>query len=115
MLIPLSRGTVQVPTVTPPPPKINHPTDDPNVLDPPSPLPTQQTLDPNVSNPSVSNASLSSPGVEESPTTEYESNGAANGADPYSNLDGAFGNYIADEPRPMQNVRQSGIDDDLLV
>ena len=23
------------------------------------------------------------------------------GSDPYSNLDGAFGNYLADEPRPM--------------
>lgn len=43
-------------------------------------------------------------------STEYGSGGA----DPYSNLDGAFGNYIADEPRPMQDVQQSGMEDDLL-
>lgn len=36
--------------------------------------------------------------------------------DPYSNLDGAFGNYIADEPRPMGANGQGGRndDDDLL-
>jgi AP-2 complex subunit beta-1 len=33
--------------------------------------------------------------------------------DPYSNLDGAFGNYLADEPRPMQRG-QNGEEDDLL-
>jgi hypothetical protein len=37
---------------------------------------------------------------------------AANGSDPYSNLDSAFGNYLADEPRPMTNGRNA--DDDLL-
>ncbi|KAF9805502.1 hypothetical protein IEO21_09015 [Rhodonia placenta] len=28
---------------------------------------------------------------------------SAGGADPYANLDGAFGNYMADEPRPQQS------------
>lgn len=34
-------------------------------------------------------------------------------SDPYSNLDGAFGNYLADEPRPMDG-RRNGDEDDLL-
>jgi AP-2 complex subunit beta-1 len=75
-------------------------------------VPTHQTLDPSTTNATiatVANVSQGSLGVEESPT-EYE----PSSADPYSNLDGAFGNYVADKPRPMQDVRQSGIDDDLL-
>lgn len=38
-------------------------------------------------------------------------------ADPYSNLDGAFSNYMADEPRPMAASSRGGRpndDDDLL-
>lgn len=35
--------------------------------------------------------------------------------DPYSNLDGAFGGYIADGPRPMQNRGQNNDLDDLLL
>jgi hypothetical protein len=36
--------------------------------------------------------------------------------DPYSNLDGAFGNYMADQPRPMtaNNHGKTEDDDDLL-
>lgn len=35
--------------------------------------------------------------------------------DPYSNLDGAFGNYLADEPRPMgANNAGRNDEDDLL-
>lgn len=37
---------------------------------------------------------------------------AAGAHDPYSNLEGAFGNYLADEPRPMTGGRHN--DDDLL-
>ena len=44
--------------------------------------------------------------VEESPVERD--------ADPYSNLDGAFASYVADGPRPIQDVRQSEADDDLL-
>jgi len=33
--------------------------------------------------------------------------------DPYSNLDSAFGNYLADAPRPMTG-RRNNDDDDLL-
>jgi len=38
------------------------------------------------------------------------------GRDPYSNLDGAFGNYLADEPRPMGANNRGGRhdEDDLL-
>lgn len=42
-----------------------------------------------------------------------EPRGRANG-DPYSNLDGAFGNYLADEPRPMNAGGRQGDEDDLL-
>jgi hypothetical protein len=34
--------------------------------------------------------------------------------DPYSNLDSAFSNYLADEPRPMGAGAHRGRDDDLL-
>lgn len=34
--------------------------------------------------------------------------------DPYANLDGAFGNYLADQPRPMNAGGRQGDDDDLL-
>ncbi|KAJ7774674.1 adaptin N terminal region-domain-containing protein [Mycena maculata] len=44
------------------------------------------------------------------PDADDEPRGRAND-DPYSNLDGAFGNYIADEPRP---IGRQGDDDDLL-
>lgn len=38
------------------------------------------------------------------------------GRDPYSNLDGAFGNYVADEPKPMgANSRGGRHDDDDLL
>jgi AP-2 complex subunit beta-1 len=36
------------------------------------------------------------------------------GNDPYSNLDGAFGNYLADEPRPMNHAGRNKEEDDLL-
>ncbi|KAE9384507.1 Adaptor protein complex beta subunit [Gymnopus androsaceus JB14] len=39
--------------------------------------------------------------------------GQTNGLDPYSNLDNAFGSYLADEPRPMTGGRH-GDEDDLL-
>ncbi|KAF7338332.1 AP complex subunit beta [Mycena venus] len=42
-----------------------------------------------------------------------EPRGRAND-DPYSNLDGAFGNYMADEPRPMGAGGRQGDDEDLL-
>lgn len=36
-------------------------------------------------------------------------------ADPYANLDGAFGSYLADTPQPIRNGRRGGTDlDDLL-
>lgn len=39
--------------------------------------------------------------------------GQTNTLDPYSNLDNAFGSYLADEPRPMTSGRH-GDEDDLL-
>lgn len=47
------------------------------------------------------------------PDADDEPRGRANN-DPYSNLDGAFGNYLADEPRPMNAGGRQGDDDDLL-
>lgn len=35
-------------------------------------------------------------------------------ADPYANLDGAFGSYLADEPKPMANGSKSTGGDGLL-
>jgi len=35
-------------------------------------------------------------------------------SDPYANLDNAFGNYLADEPRPFGRQGLDGGDDDLL-
>lgn len=47
-------------------------------------------------------------------TEDDEPQPAARGSDPYSNLDGAFGNYLADEPRPMgANNRAGGAGGDL--
>lgn len=43
-----------------------------------------------------------------------ESNMAPNGKqDPYSNLDGAFGNYLADEPQPLAANNRAGRHNDL--
>lgn len=41
----------------------------------------------------------------------------SNSNDPYSNLDSAFGNYLADAPRPMGNTSdpQRQFEDDLLI
>ncbi|KAF9069680.1 adaptin N terminal region-domain-containing protein [Rhodocollybia butyracea] len=44
---------------------------------------------------------------------EESSNRQTNNLDPYSNLDNAFGGYLADEPRPMAGGRH-GDEDDLL-
>lgn len=38
---------------------------------------------------------------------------AGGGSDPYAGLDGAFGGYLADEPRPMIGGRR-GEEEDLL-
>jgi AP-2 complex subunit beta-1 len=39
----------------------------------------------------------------------------ADASDPYSNLEGAFGNYLADQPKPVQNRSQGNDLDDLLL
>lgn len=57
-----------------------------------------------------------SDGHDEEPDDDDEPTGAS-GNDPYSNLDGAFGGYMADEPRPMGAANTRGGrhgDDDLL-
>jgi len=46
--------------------------------------------------------------VIESPRTAEQS------SDPYANLDNAFGNYLADEPKPFGRQGLDGGDDDLL-
>jgi hypothetical protein len=34
--------------------------------------------------------------------------------DPYANLDNAFGNYLASEPKPFQSQKEMAGDEDLL-
>jgi hypothetical protein len=59
-------------------------------------------------------SALNNADATESDDAEDEPVGAP---DPYSNLDGAFGNYLADQPRPMASVNhrtRHGDEDDLL-
>lgn len=52
------------------------------------------------------------PATPSSTDEDDELIGESNGDDPYSKLDSAFGNYLADEPRPIDGRRHA--DDDLL-
>jgi AP-2 complex subunit beta-1 len=98
-----------IPAASPPPPKNNYPTPAPPPPVPPIPgeyAPETTSTPAPPANPSASQVSLD---VEESPVERVHGD-----ADPYSNLDGAFTNYVADGPRPMQDIRQSGVEEDLL-
>jgi len=51
---------------------------------------------------------------EDAGSDQDETNAEPNGKqDPYSNLDGAFGNYLADEPQPISASNRSGRHNDL--
>jgi AP-2 complex subunit beta-1 len=75
---------------------------------PPPPLPSRSSLpDPD------STENGTSRGEGEVNTGEAEDEDEVQTShDPYSNLDGAFGNYLADEPQPMSG--RNGYDEDLL-
>lgn len=76
----------------------------------PPALDSTPTDTPSVSHPNVPTNSETD---ENSSDQEDEVDPPAAGVnDPYSNLEGAFGNYLADEPRPMAGGRHN--DDDLL-
>lgn len=46
--------------------------------------------------------------------SDQEGNASPKGKqDPYSNLDGAFGNYLADEPQPIAASHRAGRHNDL--
>lgn len=71
--------------------------------------------------PDAKQSPLVPPMSNDGDTNQSESDDAddepAGTSDPYSNLDGAFGNYLADEPRPMASVNnrsRHGDEDDLL-
>lgn len=79
------------PTVDLPPPKVNHPEEAQDTSEEPS-------------------AEADGEGSEEDDDSSPE---RPLGSDPYANLDGAFGKYATDEPKPGKDVRQTD-DDDLL-
>jgi len=68
--------------------------------------------------PTPSDPAVDGPDTNTASSDHDETNdGPTGSSDPYSNLDGAFGNYLADEPRPMaagsHRVRHDE-EDDLL-
>lgn len=56
--------------------------------------------------------------AEESPDgdagSDQETEPASASDDPYANLGGAFGNYLADQPRPLGAIARNDLDDLLL-
>ena len=63
------------------------------------------------------NAPSDADGDSDDDTRTVKPGQAQNSAhDPYANLDGAFGSYLADQPQPMANGRgqQRGDEEDLL-
>lgn len=94
MLVPLLQEVAAVTSTNLPPPTINHP--------------VQHSDTP-------SEARNGSSNETPEPEEAAENDEANQGHDPYANLDGAFSNYLPDEPRPVHNVRQTDLDDDLLL
>jgi len=68
--------------------------------------------------PTVLSSPTTSRDVDASSDHDDEDDGPPAAADPYSNLGGAFGNYLQNEPRPMaagsQRANRHGDLDDLL-
>ncbi|KAJ3733045.1 adaptin N terminal region-domain-containing protein [Lentinula guzmanii] len=97
---PTERSTepqTQSSSVAPSPPSKTD--DDTDLLTQSQPVPTSQTS--------------SSNDQDETEDDEPPHTRQANNLDPYSNLDNAFGSYLADEPRPMAGRRHAE-EDDLL-
>lgn len=90
-----------------PPPKVNHPTAPEAQQTPVNDIPPDSPLT------SVEASRDPRPDTSEG-SNEEEERPAATQSDPYANLDGAFTQYVADEPRPVQHVPQAGLDDELF-
>lgn len=106
VLVPLARGPLP-----------------PSVISIPGPGPAESHKNFNQEHSSVPNNIATSTTVQDD--TEGENATADGGSDrddadlspsqskdPYSNLDGAFGNYLADEPRPMNSANHRGRHDE---
>lgn len=129
VLVPLARPQLPTPAVVVPGPGPIEPHTRDQLTDT---SPDAPKLDPN-----VPSQSINMPGDDNPPSTGGH-NGARDGlrdedaeagvdgdddddignpvADPYANLDGAFGGYLADQPRPMIGHQRGNNDlDDLLV
>ncbi|KAK7467119.1 hypothetical protein VKT23_004178 [Stygiomarasmius scandens] len=84
---------------------------------PPSPSPIDVPVPPSKSDSSAeASVTAASPLPESASPTEDSPITGASTSDPYSNLDGAFGSYLVDEPRPMAGTHRGrhGEDEDLL-
>ncbi|KAJ7774778.1 adaptin N terminal region-domain-containing protein [Mycena metata] len=116
VLVPVARTQLPptVVTVAGPGPSESH-----DRADSPPPPPVPPLPDAPVSKPTPP---VPPPDSGESGDASYDDEGEADAddeprgrsSDPYSNLDGAFGNYLADEPRPMNAGGRQGDDEDLL-
>jgi len=115
VLVPVARTQLPptVVTVAGPGPSESH-----DRADSPPPVPPL----PDAPVPSKPTPPVPPPESRESGDASYDDEGEADAddeprgrsSDPYSNLDGAFGNYLADEPRPMNAGGRQGDDEDLL-
>jgi hypothetical protein len=74
-----------------------------NTSKPPPPIPTESNSG---SNDLLDmNESTTSADDDDDDAVTHETN------DPYSNMDGAFGSYLADEPQPMGKSQRGDLDD----
>jgi AP-2 complex subunit beta-1 len=120
VLVPLTHSDLSPTVITVPGPgpaelpknSTTDPSRSANVL-PPKPISTETPSDVLSSEDASLPATLDNADDADADQDEEEDDDPSKEADPYSNLDGAFGNYLADEPRPMQRG-QNGEEDDLL-
>ncbi|KAF8894575.1 adaptin N terminal region-domain-containing protein [Infundibulicybe gibba] len=108
VLVPVARAQLP-PTINVPGPGPSEPEPEPEP-EPTKTIPTSQEPSHQAESPS---ASPREPDVA-STSHDDEDDDPVENSDPYSNLDGAFGNYLADEPKPITGGRGHGDEDDLL-
>jgi len=118
VLVPLARSQLPLtnPIVIPGPGPTEPQTASPAVPAPIPPSKTDSSNDAIVASspaPPVSAANDDASSDQDEDEDDEPPSGQANTLDPYSNLDNAFGGYLADEPRPMTGGRH-GDGDDLL-
>jgi hypothetical protein len=70
----------------------------------PPPIPTESYSDSNDLL-DMNESTTSADGDDDDDEVTHETN------DPYSNMDGAFGSYLADEPQPMGKSQRGDLDD----